>query len=406
MKTERSPLYTKALSTGNEINGFFCHPRKSDSSVDQQRSTNHKVVVTTTTQILPSKMTSVAPVFVINNQLPAFDEKYFTTAEICAAAEKRFGYESVEGAQRIGGLWRIYPRSAGVRQKLLLQGFPLRGIEVEVKGTNPFLVTAPDGSQREIPSTKVIIGNIPLSVSDDELLKALKQLHVNIRSKVILEKGRDSNGKLTRWKTGRRIVYIDVPAKPLPKSLEVGSFKASLFHREQKEADRLRDADCRNCLQKGHAAAACKEPMKCRQCFQDSHKGGDTLCNLTPTSPSQKMETNKSNTTDKGEAEQPAKENAASAHQPRDKERKERKDNRGRTANRTSTGSSQRKLNFLKNNSRSTSTKRRLPTEASPPQQQAKHHRRDRERKGSDGGQPTDNDADDEPSDEPASGGE
>ena len=43
----------------------------------------------------------VQPVF-----LPAVKEKEYSVAEICAAAERTKGFESVEGAQRIGGLWR------------------------------------------------------------------------------------------------------------------------------------------------------------------------------------------------------------------------------------------------------------------------------------------------------------
>ncbi|KAL8614396.1 hypothetical protein ACOMHN_007734 [Nucella lapillus] len=73
-------------------------------------------------------MAGFMPVFVLNNQLPAFDEKAFSTAEICAAAEKCTGYESVEGAHRIGGLWRIYPRSGESRNTVLIRFFfPKRG---------------------------------------------------------------------------------------------------------------------------------------------------------------------------------------------------------------------------------------------------------------------------------------
>ena len=33
-------------------------------------------------------MAGVIPVFILNNQLPAFEEKAFTTAEICSAVGK------------------------------------------------------------------------------------------------------------------------------------------------------------------------------------------------------------------------------------------------------------------------------------------------------------------------------
>ena len=143
-------------------------------------------------------MTDTVPVFILNNQLPAFEQKVFTTAEICSAAEKTSGFETIEGAQRIGGLWRIYPRNATARQKLLVQGFSLRGVRVEVKDKNPFLVSSPDGAEREVPATKLIINNVPLSFSDDEIFQAVKAMNVNVRSKLIAERDRDKNGKLTR----------------------------------------------------------------------------------------------------------------------------------------------------------------------------------------------------------------
>ena len=148
-------------------------------------------------------MAGVLPVFILNNQLPAFDDVPFTTSELCAAMEKECGFASLDGAQRMGNLWRIYPLSTETRQKLLLQGFTVRKVRVEVKDKNPYLVSSgSDGSSsdenKEIPATKLIVSNVPLSFSDEEILKALKTLKISVRSKLILERDRDSNGKLTR----------------------------------------------------------------------------------------------------------------------------------------------------------------------------------------------------------------
>lgn len=229
------------------------------------------------------------PVFVINNHLPAFENKFYSTAEICAAAEKLCGYNSIEGAQKIGSLWRIYPRTRESRQKLLLQGIVLRGVQVVVKSRNPFLVRTPGSNDMvgdrvadQPLSTKLIISNIPLSYSDNDILLAVNNLGVTAMSKLISERDRDDKGKLTHWKTGRRFLYIAVPKYPLPKSTEIGPFKASLFHKEQKTEDRQRAATCRKCLQPGHMAAECSAPVKCRQCYKDGHKAGDIECSLTP----------------------------------------------------------------------------------------------------------------------------
>jgi hypothetical protein len=231
------------------------------------------------------------PVFVINNQLPAFEQKPFSTAEICAAGERVCGYNSMEGAQRIGSLWRIYPRTRDNRQKLLIHGLVLRGVQVSVKSRNPFLVRAPNSNDKvgdrtaeQPPSTKLVISNIPLSYSDNEILQAVNNLGVTAFSKLICERDRDEKGKLTHWKTGRRFMYIALPQTPLQRNLDIGPFKASLFHKEQKTADRQRAATCRNCLQPGHLSADCTAPVKCKQCYKDGHKAGDPVCSLTPDS--------------------------------------------------------------------------------------------------------------------------
>ena len=222
-------------------------------------------------------MASVTPVFILNNQLPAFDQVPFTTAEICHDVEKNSGFESIDGAQRIGGLWRIYPRSSQARNTVLVQGFNIRGIQVDVKNKNPFVISSPNGEEREIPATRLTISNVPLSYSDDDIMHAVKALKVTVRSKLIDERDRDKHGKLTRWRTGRRFLYIDVPTVPLPKSVEMGPFKAALYHKEQKFR-----YDCVKCLGNGHQSAVCDRPVKCRQCFADGHKAGDPLCNMIP----------------------------------------------------------------------------------------------------------------------------
>ncbi|KAL8619992.1 hypothetical protein ACOMHN_015274 [Nucella lapillus] len=223
------------------------------------------------------------PVFVLNNQLPSFDQKPFTTTELCAAAEKVCGYNSIEGSQKIGNLWRIYPRNKETRQALTIQGFVLRGVVISVKTTNPYLQSRNIGHRAQsgdtisyqTPSTKLIIGNIPLSYTDTDILQAVKQQGVTVLSHLIAERDRDESGKLTHWKTGRRFVYITVPSIPLPKSLEIGPFRGSLYHKEQKKADRQHHSECRRCLTKGHRIVDCTAPIKCRQCLKDGHKAGD-----------------------------------------------------------------------------------------------------------------------------------
>ena len=96
----------------------------------------------------------------------------------------------------------------------------------------------------EVPSTRLTIGNVPMSFSNEEILKCIELVPgVKTPSRLMEERARDEHGKRSHWKTGRRFIYIDVPSTPLPRSLKIGIFTASLFHREQKQT-----AVCSKCL--------------------------------------------------------------------------------------------------------------------------------------------------------------
>ena len=63
-----------------------------------------------------------APVSFINKNLPGVEEKNVTVSEICQAAERTSGLESMDGAQRIRGLWRLYPKTEEARMTLASSG--------------------------------------------------------------------------------------------------------------------------------------------------------------------------------------------------------------------------------------------------------------------------------------------
>ena len=92
------------------------------------------------------------------------EEKNVTVSEICQAAERTCGFESMDGAQRLRGLWRLYPKTEEARMKLLTDRLVLRGTTVMPCDTNPFLLR-PAGNETQIqkPTTNLIIGDIPMS---------------------------------------------------------------------------------------------------------------------------------------------------------------------------------------------------------------------------------------------------
>ena len=174
--------------------------------------------------------------------------------------------------------------------RLLSEGFIIRGVAVTVAKTNPFMIFPPPaddetGDRVVVPDpTKLFVSNIPISYSDNEILQTLiKDFGVIVVSKLIAEKDRDARGGLTHWKTGRRFVYIAVPEQPLPKQIQIGQFNATLYHKEQRTAQRQANAECRRCLEKGHVIRDCTElSWRCRQCMKFGHRAGDPECQMIP----------------------------------------------------------------------------------------------------------------------------
>ncbi len=112
-----------------------------------------------------------------------------------------------------------------------------------------------DGQGNEIPATRLIIGNIPVSIASVDLEGYIKRAGAKLRSPLFWERVRYPNGELSRFASGRRFVWIDLPTVPLPRTIRIGDKIATLFYREQP-----------------------KQPIKCYSCGKEGHKRGDATC--------------------------------------------------------------------------------------------------------------------------------
>ena len=169
----------------------------------------------------------VAAVFVLRSSFLSDSRRSDEGLDLCRACEALTGVGSIDGTQIISGLWRIYSLSVAARRQLIIEGISFRGQAVTVLDANPFL-THSDG-----PTTKLIIGNVPISVANSEIEKGLKELDVCLRSHFKEETYRDSGGRTTHFKAGRRFGYIDMPKIPLPKKMKIGpNFLGFLYYRE------------------------------------------------------------------------------------------------------------------------------------------------------------------------------
>ena len=208
------------------------------------------------------------PVFVKSEHLP----KDITIYEICAAAEKVSGPVTIDGAICISGLWRISPLYEAARIKILANGISIRGRNIHLENMNPFTMRSGDDSS----GTKLFIGNLPFSYSSDAIKNHLRVAGVTLRSEVVWERARGPDGSLSDWKTGRRMVWINIPEKPLNKYMKMGNgFSASLYHKEMKQV-----AKCHNCFEVGHIAKFCEREVVCLTCKKPGHKRGDPICDL------------------------------------------------------------------------------------------------------------------------------
>lgn len=221
---------------------------------------------------------TVEPLFLLRRNLPpaSGERDRFEALELCLAAERVSGRETIMGAQEIRGLWRIYPTNRTARTKLLIEGMAVRGHTVTLYDKNPFVLRGQGGA--EAPATKLFISNLPLSVSDADIESALIRVGCVMRSNITRERMRDRDGKLTRFYTGRRFIFINVPDKPLDKTLKVGGFLTNVYHKEQPKKD-PRDLTCSRCLEVGHGVWACHAAeIVCRACGMPGHRQGDTVC--------------------------------------------------------------------------------------------------------------------------------
>ena len=195
------------------------------------------------------------PVFFLNQEAP----ENVSHIEIFEAAEAITGFDSIVACQRIGSLWRLHGASLEVRAKLVTKKLLIRGVSIPLLSQNPFSYR--DSKGNEIPSTKLTIDGVPVSITSVDLEGYLKKAGAKLRSPFVWERARYPNGKQSRCATGRRFVWIDLPTVPLPKKLKISTITASLYYREQP-----------------------KTTLTCFACGLENHRRGDPQCKANQTS--------------------------------------------------------------------------------------------------------------------------
>ena len=112
--------------------------------------------------------------------------------------------KTVEAAQRIGGLWRVYVTSAETRAQLLCTGISLRCMRITLRDRNTYLLP---GQEHE-ETTRLYVRSIPLYYDNNTITVHLKSMGIQILGSWKNVRARNKEGKLTNFKTGDRFVDI------------------------------------------------------------------------------------------------------------------------------------------------------------------------------------------------------
>ena len=149
---------------------------------------------------------------------------------ICESMTDIISRELVDGAQLYNGTWRLQTKDYASRAALLTHGLELLGHSVQCLSKCPYMV---DGEETH----KLIIGNIPFSVPEDDIKKALTDLGIKLGGEMHWECYRDRSKNQTSFKSGRRFIYIVHPKKPLPRSMNVGNHTKVWLEYKNDKAD-------------------------------------------------------------------------------------------------------------------------------------------------------------------------
>ena len=209
---------------------------------------------------------SIIPLFIKAEFVP--DD--CNVVDICEACERVTGHGSIDGATLVNRLWRILPFNEVSRAKLLVEGVKLFGKHLTFEGKNPFLHASGNG---ECQTTRLIIKNLPFSYCQSAVARNLIKAGFKLRGNLQWMKGRKrKTGRLSDFRDGRRSVYIDVPSGNVNRTMQMGSFKATLTFPEMA-------LTCYRCLQEGHTAKECKNQEVCHLCKMPGHRRDQCTAN-------------------------------------------------------------------------------------------------------------------------------
>ena len=169
--------------------------------------------------------------------------------DVCVSAAKITGHNSIDGAQHVRGLWRIYFKTRAARLELLVRKkLNISSFWVNLYDKNPFVTKQQKPLDRR---EKITIKDIPISIAGQEIEDYLKSKTVKLTSDIRYANERDHNRQLTSFKNGDRYVYAIAPIVPiLDREAIICGKKCRVFH------DGQFTKMCKCCNDPGHFTGA------------------------------------------------------------------------------------------------------------------------------------------------------
>ena len=189
---------------------------------------------------------------------------FLVPTEVYKAVGQHINVSNMIGLQRVRGLWRLYLDNQEDRELLLSSGLELRNKLVTLYTRNPRY-----SYKEKNETTKVRVKDVPLSADDGQIIKALEDHDCEILN-FFRERLRIDN-YLTNCQSGDRIFVCKPIETPLPRSLVIGKYRATILHYGQPKpwAEKIK---CSKCLGNGHKANECELGWRCRMCGALGHK--------------------------------------------------------------------------------------------------------------------------------------
>jgi ribA/ribD-fused uncharacterized protein len=207
------------------------------------------------------------PIFIKDMDWPS----PMTNFSVCMAVTNEIDSSELIGAQKIGGLWRIYLKSETALKKLLL-GLDYQDHKIPVYRHNPLRTGANSPDDQLI---RITLKDLPLSVSNQVIENYLKQTGIEIVKSPEYARARDPDThQLTSWFNGDRVMFTRELRSPMPRFIQLASFTCRVFHDGQITKPVL----CTNCFKTDHTKSKCTNPASCKACKKPGHQPGDESC--------------------------------------------------------------------------------------------------------------------------------